>query len=589
MSIRGLAETDGGFGRPCLLVDSVLPSRTVDTREPASRTLDALVLCGLAVLVATTCLRSYRPYTFLFRDGSFYAQTNRSIARGLTLRQEEFQPRSWYDGSLPWYRNLDVAWSNVSVGSGGEWFPKHSILMPIASTPFFVVLGVDGLLVFNALAMVLALFFGYRLAARFSPPEAAAVAVFVVSGCPLVPYLTYAYSHDVFYAALAAGGCEALASRRPGAGGFLLGLSVVAKVTNVLVAAPLALALAGRDRRAFRRAVAFGAAPLAAFAAANWVMYGSPLATSYHRILTVRQGTPSVETWDVFGAPLVEGLRRFFRPSAEGELAQMALLPLAAYLGGSPFLARRTRALAVALVVSLAGFLVVFAKYRYGGARFFMPWLVLSLTPGAALLDGVVCGASVVRERTWCRWTTRGRRLAAWAVAMVAAGAVGWSWWAGRPRPTASMARDVERLDVRLDDIPCDYFNMSHMKWECSHLDPGGRYYVGLALGDECPGMEGPVLVIPAHPGGKTRRVRWSPQVAGARARVAWTWDKTPPGPDARWTLRVGESADLEMESSGPLTVTEVPGPVTPGQDIVLTVPPGRDARVLCVSLEVVE
>lgn len=560
----------------------------MNTREPASRTLDALVLCGLAVLVATTCLRSYRPYTFLFRDGSFYAQTNRSIARGLTLRQEEFQPRSWYDGSLPWYRNLDVAWSNVSVGSGGEWYPKHSVLMPIASTPFFVVLGVDGLLVFNALAMVLALFFGYRLAARFSPPEAAAVAVFVVSGCPLVPYLTYAYSHDVFYAALAAGGCEALASRRPGAGGFLLGLSVVAKVTNVLVAAPLALALAGRDRRASWRAVAFGAVPLAAFAAANWVMYGSPLATSYHRILTVRQGTPSVETWDVFGTPLVEGLRRFFRPSAEGELAQMALLPLAAYLGGSPFLARRTRTVAVALVVSLAGFLVVFAKYRYGGARFFMPWLVLSLTPGAALLGALARGAAALWDLP-ARCAARTRRAAAWSSVLLAAGAIGLSWWMGRRGPAWSAAEDVERLRVSLDSTPCDYFNMTHQKWECSHLDPGGQYYVGLALGDECPGMEGPVLVIPAHPGGKTRRVRWSPQVAGARVRIAWTWDKTPPGPDARWTLKVGDTADIEMESSVPLTITEVPGPVTPGQDVVLTVPPSRDARVLCVSLEVVE
>lgn len=556
-----------------------------DSRLP----LDTLVLGGLAILVATTCLRSYQPYTFLFRDGSFYAQTNRSIAHGLTLRQEEFQPRSWYDGSLPWYRNLDVAWSNVSVGSGGEWYPKHSVLMPIVSTPFFLAFGVDGLLVFNALAMVLALFLGYRLAARFSPPEAAAVAVFMVSGCPLVPYLTYAYSHDVFYAALAAGGCEALASRRPGVGGFLLGLSVVAKVTNVLVAAPLALALAGRDWRALGRAVAFGAVPLAAFAAANWVMYGSPLTTSYHRILTVRQGTPSIEAWDVFGTPLSDGLRRFFTPSAEGELAQMALLSLAAWVG-LPFLARRARAVAVALVVSLAAFAVAFAKYRYGGARFFMPWLVLSVTPGAALIEAVARGCAAVRDLP-ARWAARTRRAAAWSSVILVAGAVGLSWWMGRPGPAVSAASDVERLRVRLDLTPCDYFNMTHQKWECSHLDPGGRYHVGLAVGDECPGMERPVLYVPAHPGGKTRIVRWSPDATGEALRATWTWEGPTAGRDPLWTVRVGDGDEVTMtaEDRGEPAAMRIAQPVGPGREVVLTVPGGRGDGVLCVSLEVVE
>ncbi len=560
----------------------------MDTSGRAFPRLDALVLCGLAILVATTCLRSYQPYTFLFRDGSFYAQTNRSITRGLTLRQEEVQPRSWYDGSLPWYRNLDVAWSNVSVGSGGEWYPKHSVLMPIVSTPFFIAFGVDGLLVFNALAMVLALFLGYRLAARFSPPEAATIVVFLVSACPLVPYLTYAYSHDVFYAALAAGGCEALASRRPGLAGFLLGLAVVAKVTNILVAAPVTLALVGRDRRSLGRAIAFGTIPLAAFAVANWLMYGSPFVTSYHRILTVRDGTPSVETYDVFGTPLDQGLRRFFTRSAEGELAQMAALPFAAYVG-LPFLFQRARAVAIALAVSLAAFLVAFAKYRYGGARFFMPWLVLSVAPGAALLAALVRGGAPLRDLP-SRWSRRTRRAVASAAGTALLVWVGLAWWASRAGPTLSAAADVERLDVRLDSIPCDYFNMTHQKWECSHLDPGGKYLVGLALGDECPGMGGPALVVPSHPGGRVRTVRWTPEAAASALDVTWMWRGETAGRTPLWTLRIGDGDEKPFTATGhaePAAI-RVAEPVGPTRGVVLTVPGGAAHGVLCVSLEVV-
>ncbi len=550
-----------------------------------------MVLCGLAILVGSTCLRSYQPYTFLFRDGSFYAQTNRSIAAGLTLRQEDFQPRSWYDGSLPWYRNLDDAWSNVSVGTRGEWYPKHSYLMPLFSTPFFVLLGEDGLLLFNALAMVVALFSGYRLARRWSGPQAAAVAVFLVAGSPLVPYLSYAYSHDVFYAALVAGGAQALASARPAWAGTLFGLSIVAKVTNCLVVVPIALALTPWHRRSVGRLLFFMAIPVSAFAIANWAMYGSPLTTSYHRILTVRDGRPLLVSYEnAFSTPLAHGLRRFFSDSPEGEVGRMASLPLLAYLG-LLVLARRARAVAVALGASLVLFFVVFAKYQYGGARFFMPWLVLSPVPGAALLEAMARALEIARDRTWTRWSARTRRRVAGVCALVAMGAIAGSWWTGRPGPTGSLARDVERLEVRLDDIPCDYFNMTHQKWECSGLDRGGRYCAGLAIGQECAGMEPPVLYVPSDPRGRTRVVRWTPTVEGSRLRVVWKWQAAPARENAHWTLRVGEGPPTPMKSRKPDSViqAEVAGPVGPGLPVTLALPGDIGEAVLCVAATVEE
>ena len=161
------------------------------------RRLDLIVFLGLALYIGAVCYKAYTPHTFIFRDGSFYAQVNRSIAEGFTLRQEAVQPSSWYDGSLPWYRNIDDAWSNVSVGVNGEWYPKHSYLMPVFSTPLFILFGPPGLLLFNALALVLALFSGYLLAARYAGPTASAVAALMIGTSPLISFLAYSYSHDV--------------------------------------------------------------------------------------------------------------------------------------------------------------------------------------------------------------------------------------------------------------------------------------------------------------------------------------------------------------------------------------------------------
>ena len=146
----------------------------------------ALVFVVIAAWLAIIGATRFQPNTFLFRDGAFYAQTNRAIATGLTLRQENYQPASWYDGSLSWYRNVDDAWSNLSVGRDGAWYPKHSYVMPILSTPFYLVSGPAGLLIFNLIALGLALFSGYLLAARWVSPVPAAVATLAVLATPQI-------------------------------------------------------------------------------------------------------------------------------------------------------------------------------------------------------------------------------------------------------------------------------------------------------------------------------------------------------------------------------------------------------------------
>jgi hypothetical protein len=556
----------------------------------------ALVFVVIAVWLAIIGATRFQPNTFLFRDGSFYAQTNRAIATGLTLRQEAYQPASWYDGSLSWYRNVDDAWSNLSVGRNGEWYPKHSYVMPILSTPFYLVSGPAGLLVFNLIALGLALFSGYLLAARWVAPIPAAVATLAVLATPLVPYLAYSYSHDVLCATLAGGGLALVAGGRPATAGAVLGLALVAKVTNVLVIAPMLLVIAPWDRRTWVRGLAGASIPLALYAAANWWMYGAPWRTSYHAILTVQDGVQHVISYsNAFDLPLAQGFRRFFQPSGEGELWQMAAVPLVGF-SGIVLLAFRTPRMAAGLAVALAAFLVGFGKYRYGGARFFMPWLVLAPIPMAALADGASRLTLAIRG-AWrllrgSRWGTAAIVLL--VVAHAAGFGTAWVLRAGTPDGSPSMSRDIEALRVRVGDVPCDYLNMAHWKWECSRVDRNSDWYAGRAGRRECRGLGMPGLRVPPGSGGAPRVIEWVPDTDLSALRVVRVPDG---GTKVKGTLKVelrtGDRVLVQDEwgsGAGDRRDERVEGPFETGKPIVLTVDPRPGPNpALCIEVVGIE
>lgn len=555
------------------------------------RRLDLIVFLGLVLYLGAVCYKAYSPHSFIFRDGSFYAQVNRSIAQDLTLRQETVQPASWYDGSLPWYRNIDDAWSNVSVGTDGEWYPKHSYLMPVFSTPLFVLFGPSGLLLFNCIALTLALFSGYLLAARITPPLASAVAVLMIGTSPLIPYLAYNYSHDVFCAALLTGGCALLAGRRWALGGLLLGLSVYAKVTVLLIALPMGLALTGLNRRAIGLTVLWAAIPLAVYALLNTLMYGNPLTTSYHRILTARDGIQTVVSYGTaFDTPFAQGYERFFSHSHEGEVVESAIIPFYGY-AGAVLLLRRAPRLALGLMVSFAAFILAFAQYRYGGARFFMPWIAVGVLPLAVVLD-TVSGFVTRGAHRWCGWMNGTLRKWSGALALAIAAMVTVALWIPRDQSdTRSLSGHVEKLDVVLDGRPCDYFNMAHYKWECSHLDPGGAYFVGNSLGHQCAFAGRPMVWAPPNPTRKTRTITWRPGLEGKGLRVSWGLDRRSRKGLARFKVRVGEGPPVTFETSGHGKLDHrvmedlIVGPETPVE--VTIDPAGRKGLYLCLDIDI--
>ncbi|GMV43434.1 MAG: hypothetical protein AMXMBFR64_51500 [Myxococcales bacterium] len=556
-----------------------------------ARRIDALVLLAIIVFVAAHCLVKYEPYTFIFRDGSFYSQTNRSIAQGFTLRQEEVQPGSWYDGSLPWYRDVDKSWSNISVGGGGEYYPKHSFLMPVMSTPFYLLLGLPGLLVFNCVALVLGMWAGYRLGARFAGEGASAVATMALLATPLVPYLAYCYSFDVFYGALVAGGAALIAARWGFAGGLLMGLSLWAKPTNVLLAGPLVLALTAWDRRFLGRLVLGGAIPIALAALANAVMYGLPWLTSYHRILVVEAGVPKiVSLGGEFDIPLGEGLRRFWKDADGFGLREYVFLPVVGYVGVVPLAVsrwwREGRAggewkVALALLVSMVGFGLLFGRYVYMSARFFMPWVMVGAVPLAALIGASLWGADRI-----VRWVGRPavRRWAAWGVV---AGLLGVTVARAAAGGAPSLHADVERLEVTLAGTPCDYLNLTHMKWECSRREARGGYLVGRALGDQCGQFGEPMLWAPMNPDGRVRVLRWTVREDAAGLDLVWGLDETAERGEATFTVQVGaESFTGRTGAPGEVQRHRLEVPVVEGTPVTVTIPGTRhQRRFLCLNV----
>lgn len=553
------------------------------------RRASSVVLLGIALLLGAVAASRWQPWTFLFRDGSFYAQTNRAIATEGSLRQERVQPRSWYDGSLPWYRNVDDAWSNVSVGKDGEWYPKHSVLMPVLSTPLYLALGPGGLLVFNLVALGLGLFAGYRLAARAVGEFPAAVATWAVASTPLVATLAYAYSHDVFYGALVAGAAATLAGGRFGFAGVLAGLAVVAKPTNVVILLPVGLALFRGGWRQALRVVAGGAVPVAAYAVANWAMYGAPWLTSYHRILVVTNGVQQIVSYqNAFDLPLAEGMARFFQRSVEGEVWQTAAVAVVAYAGVVP-LAFRSPRWAAGWAAALAAFAGVFAVYRYGGGRFFLPLLMLAPVPGAALLDalggvlGAVPGACARLGATrWARWA-----LALLLAALVAGFGAAWMRSVGAAGPGATMAASLESLEVRAGDTPCDYFNLAHRKWECSGIDRDDGLFTGQATGEQCEGAGARRLRIPPGPAGRDRSVTWRPGAAGGSLVLDVALDAKGPPLDVSVTVGEAEAWSGKVTSTDPRSLP-LAVPVAAGQPVLVRVGPAGARGAACIDLAVV-
>ena len=152
------------------------------------------------------------------------------------------------------------------------------------------------------------------------------------------------------------------------------------------------------------------------------------------------------------------------------------------------------------------------------------------------------------------------------------------------------MARDIESLRVRVGDVPCDYLNMAHWKWECSRVDRNSDWYAGLAARRECRALGLKGLRVPPGSGGSPRVVEWVPDTDLSALRVVRVLDGDAKARGAlKAELRTGDRVLVLDEWQGgerERRDERIEGPFLAGQPIVLTVDPRPGPNpALCIEV----
>lgn len=283
----------------------------------------------------------------------------------------------------------------LALGSAGL-VPKHPILMPVVSLPFYALFGAHGLLLFNVLDSVALMLLIFALNALFFESWlACATTILYATGTLFLDY-TYNYSPDIFATVLVLAGLYLVLTKRWYSGALLLGLSVFAKTPNALLAGPIMvygffalwrenaqLPAASRLARIAAVAACFVLA-LLPFLYTNYVLFGSPFVTGYQRAAVAgANGQVLIDDHVAkFNQPLLRGVVQSLFDAQNGILPSnpvlLLALPGALWIGSST----RRKQLVLVLLLCVAQFLF-FAKYddwraSHFSNRFLMTSVALS-------------------------------------------------------------------------------------------------------------------------------------------------------------------------------------------------------------------
>ncbi len=351
--------------------------RTAETAGVGRELRSWLLLGALfgAGIFASLAGREVRSGAFLIGDCPYYASTAVSL---------------WEDGDLDLANQirggLAVHQKQIALGRDGRWLPKHPVLMPVLSVPFYALFGVAGFLVFNVAVMLLLASVVYAIARIYLEAGWALAAVVLVFGTSFLREYVYNYSPDLLSTLLVLGGILLILRRHPFPGGILLGISVLAKVTNLFVAGLVLGLLPFRRGGSETLKAAAGVVPgVAGWMLLNLALFGGATVTGYDRTLVLQDGVAqTVSHKGFFDLPLLEGMTgQLFDPRA-GLLTTSPIL-LLAVPGFLLFLRRHPWDAALFLGISEFLF-VLFSTYRWWatshyGNRFLMLPVTLACVP----------------------------------------------------------------------------------------------------------------------------------------------------------------------------------------------------------------
>jgi hypothetical protein len=300
----------------------------------------------------------------------------------------------------------------------------HEFLMPIVTLPFYMAFGIFGCLVFNIVISIFLMMVLFELCARHVGYGSAFTATALTAFTTLFLNYTYSYSLDVFGAFMLTLAYWCLVKRRYLLAGLVWGLATYARLPNaVTVFGFLVFALlescSGKSKNNGSRslkayvwraypvlAYLTGGLPVAAcFFMTNFLMFGSPLTTSYDRWLHFVNGQPVItEQSSSFSCSALENLPEVLLDKKSGLVTGAPLIVVALAFGMKNFWLK-ARNDAILLIVASAMLATLFSKYCNAfpgelGNRYLMPIVALCAIPLAFAVEQCVGLRGSGRDKT---------------------------------------------------------------------------------------------------------------------------------------------------------------------------------------------
>ena len=258
---------------------------------------------GLGLVAASLCAAALvvdfpgRSEGQFWSDGATYYSMAWSLAEDLDLRYEvndlyrvrrEFPagPQGVFlkraSGGLQWDPGAGFPWLHRIGPDEPRIYYAKSFAHTLFAAPLVALFGTPGLMLTNALAMIVALFLGYALARRREEPAAALAWTLVLLLGTITPLYLIWPQPEILNIALIVAGLWSWARSKPMLAAVLLGIATYSKPTNLFLALPLGveplLPVPGRSfARGFRESLRRGAvmaAVVVAFYGANAVVTG---------------------------------------------------------------------------------------------------------------------------------------------------------------------------------------------------------------------------------------------------------------------------------------------------------------------------
>lgn len=358
-----------------------------------------LLLTCLSLVYAMFALHRYEPFTFTKYDPGWMVRTVMSIVE---------------DGDLDLRNQLGNdpkrASDQTSQGVAGEWYPVHEYLMPILTVPFYVLLGINGCLVFNILVVILLMLALYHLCNRHADCQSSFTAVVLTAFPTLFLEYSYSYSLDVFSAFALVLAYLLAVRNRFFLAGLAWGFAVYARLANCVTAVgflPFLIMAGWSGHRRMQGAPSIttpfkqggpvarfllgGLGPGSCYLLGNWWMFGSPFVTSYDRWQHFVDGHPVINTLrSGFTCPVIERLPKVLLDTQSGLLIGGPLIIVAVGYGIHS-LWREARDEAILMILTCGATIALFSKYCEGhpgtpGNRYLMPVVALCAIPLALAL-----------------------------------------------------------------------------------------------------------------------------------------------------------------------------------------------------------